>query len=131
MRAAVDPTRLLLAVDEDVVADALADVLDFAQEARAIGVGFCVDNYWLSHQGLRLVEAIGARRVKLPSSAMRQGGGDVADSVLLRSTIRSAREMGVEVAVPFVTDSSALERARELGVDFVQGHFVGEAIEID
>jgi len=128
---AVDPARLLLAVDEEIVADALGDVLDFAQAARDIGVGFCVDNYWLSHHGLRLVETIGARRVKLPSSAMRIGGGDVADAVLLRSTIRSARDMGVEVAVPFVTDSDAFKRARDLGVDYVQGHFVGTAIELD
>ncbi len=127
----VDPSRLLLAVDEGIVADALADVLEFAHEAHDIGVGFCVDNFWLCHQGLRLVETIGAQRVKLPSSAMRQAGGDVADSVLLRSTIRSARDMGVEVAVPFVTDGDALDRARELGVDYVQGHFVGAAIEVD
>lgn len=130
-RSGIDPTRLLLALDEELVADALADVLDFAHEARSIGVGFCVDNYRLSHQGLRLIETVGARRVKLPSSVMRQVGAEIADSVLLRSTIRAARDLGVEVAVPFVTDAEAFERARELGVDYAQGRFVGSAIEID
>lgn len=48
----------------------------------------------------------------------------------LHSTFRSVREMGVEVAVPFVTDADAFDRARELGVDYVQGRFVGTAIEI-
>ena len=62
---------------------------------------------------------------------MRDVSADVADSVLLQSTIRSARDMGVEVAVPFVTDADAFERARRLGVDYVQGRFVGAAIEID
>ncbi len=130
-RHGIDPARLLLALDEEVVADSLVEVLDFAQAVRSIGVDFCVDNYWLSQHGLRLVETIGARRVKLPSSVMRQNAADVADSVLLRSTIRSARDMGVEVAMPFVTDDEAFARARELGVDYVQGRFVGPSIEIE
>ena len=122
---------MLLALNERMVSESLREVLAFSEELAAAGYGFCVDDHGWSAKGLQLLESIGARRVKLSPDSMRQvGHGDKADT-WLRSTIRAMQEMGVEVAVPFVTDAEVYERVSTLGADFAQGVYIGSAVVID
>ena len=123
--------RMLLALNEHMVSESLREVLTFSEELTAAGYGFCVDDHGWSAKGLQLLESIGARRVKLSPDSMRQvGHGDKADT-WLRSTIRAMQEMGVEVAVPFVTDAEVYERVSTLGADFAQGVYIGSSVVID
>ncbi len=123
--------RMLLAISERLITGSLSEVLEFTEALAGAGFRFCVDDYGLSAQGLRLLESVGARRVKLASDALHQTGSGSTDDAWLRSTIRAAQEMGVEVAVPFVTDAAVYERVRALGADFAQGVYIGPSVVVD
>jgi diguanylate cyclase (GGDEF)-like protein len=124
-------SRMVLAVHEHLVSESLREVLAFTEELSSAGFGFCIDDHHCSAHGLRLVESIGARRVKLSPDSIRQIGPGIGSDVWLRSTIGVLRETGVEVAVPFVTDEEVFERVCALGADFAQGTFIGSAVVVD
>ena len=122
--------RMLLALSEHLISESLQDVLGFTERLAVAGYRICIDDYGSSAKGLRLLETIGARRVKLSPDSMRQIGL-ASDDAWLRSMIRALQEMGVEVAVPFVTDSEVYERVCALGADLAQGFYVGSSVVID
>ena len=122
--------RMLLALSEHLISESLQEVLGFTERLAVAGYGFCIDDYGSSARGLRLLETIGARRVKLSPDSMRQIGLH-SDDAWLRSMIRALQEMDVEVAVPFVTDSAVYERVCALGADLAQGFHIGSSVVID
>ena len=122
-RQTFGPHQLLLALDEHVISEHPHETLEFAEQIREFGLRLAIDNYGTSPRSLQILETIDARRAKLTSDTLSTGTG--AEDVLVRSTIQTAQQLGIEVAVPFATDEAALQRATDLGIDLVQGTAVG------
>jgi EAL domain-containing protein (putative c-di-GMP-specific phosphodiesterase class I) len=56
---------------------------------------------------------------------------DASDSVIVRSTIELAHNMGLIVVAEGVEDGATLERLRTLGCDIVQGFYLSRPLAAD
>lgn len=119
-----EPERLLLAIDESIITEFPRESLQLAERLHQHGFGIVIDNCGTTPRSLQLLESLDVRRAKLSSDTL----GTIqlrTDEMFVRSAVETIRQLGVEVAVPFATDREALARARQLGVDLVQGRAVG------
>ena len=108
----IDPAHLLLAVTERDVADDVRQALTFSEAVRAIGVGICLDEHGSVADGVRYLSLIGAKRVKLTGQYVRGAKQSGSDRAMVGVLARAARELGIEVAAPFVTDDCDLRDPR-------------------
>ena len=128
--ARVDPAHLLLAVTERDVADDVRQALTFSEAVCAIGVGICLDEHGSVADGVRYLSLIGAKRVKLTSQYVRGAKQSSSDRAMIGILARAARELGIEVAAPFVTDDGIFAILAAVGVDLAQGRLIGHAARI-
>jgi EAL domain-containing protein (putative c-di-GMP-specific phosphodiesterase class I) len=126
----VDAAHLLLAVTERDVADNVREALTFSEAVRAIGVGICLDEHGSVADGVRYLSLIGARRVKITGKYVRGAKQSGSDRAMVGVLARAARELGIEVAAPFVTDDSIYATLAALGVDLAQGRLIGHAARL-
>jgi EAL domain-containing protein (putative c-di-GMP-specific phosphodiesterase class I) len=125
-----DPARLLLAVTERDVADDVRRALKFSEAVRAVGVGICLDDHGSVADGVRYLSLIGAKRVKLTSQYVRGAKQSSSDRAMVGILARAARELGIEVAAPFVTDDAIYATLGAVGVDLAQGRLIGHAARL-
>ncbi len=126
----VDASRLLLAVTERDVADNVREALTFSEAVAAIGVGICLDEHGSVADGVRYLSLIGAKRVKITGKYVRGAKQSGSDRAMVGVLARAARELGIEVAAPFVTDDSIYATLAALGVDLAQGRLIGHAARL-
>jgi PAS domain S-box-containing protein/diguanylate cyclase (GGDEF)-like protein len=126
----INPSHLLLAMTERDVADDVREALTFSEAVRAIGVGICLDEHGSVADGVRYLSLIGAKRVKLTSQYIRTAKQNSSDRAMVGILARAARELGIEVAAPFVTDDAIYATLGGVGVDLAQGRLIGHAARL-
>jgi PAS domain S-box-containing protein len=119
----VDPAgsaRLLLAVTEHDVAADVRQALAFSEAVSALGVGICLDEHGSVADGVRYLSLIGATRVKLTGQYVRGAKQSSSDRAMIGVLTRAARELGIEVAAPFVSDDAIYGTLAAVGVDLAR-----------
>ena len=54
-----------------------------------------------------------------------------SDTIMVRSTINLAHDLGLEVVAEGIEEEPTLDKLRELGCDYAQGYFISKAIRPD
>ena len=126
----LDPSRMLLAMTERDVADDVRQAIAFSDAVRALGVGICLDDHGSVVDGVRYLNLIGARRVKLTGHYVRGAKHNSSDRAMVGVLARAAHDLGIEVAATFVTDSELSATLGAAGVDLAQGRLIGHAVRL-
>ncbi len=119
------PARLLvLEVTESGVMRDSERGLAVLRSLSQLGVELSIDDFGTGHSSLAYLDRLPVQEVKI-DRAFVQGLGDRRhDSVVLRSTIGLAHEMGMRVVVEGIEGTDALRRVEEMGSDLAQGYVI-------
>ncbi len=118
------PERLTLEITESIVAEEPARALGVLAQLRAIGVRLSIDDFGTGYSSLAYLTSFPVQEVKLDRSfitVMERNG----DPTLVRAIVALAHGLGLEVVAEGVEDCSVLDRLTGLGVDLVQGYYLG------
>jgi EAL domain-containing protein (putative c-di-GMP-specific phosphodiesterase class I) len=64
--------------------------------------------------------------LKIDRALMRELGTSMIDDALVRSILETGSLLGIKTVAGFIEDAETLSRLSEMGVDCVQGYFIGE-----
>ena len=98
---------------------------------RDKGVQIAVDDAGAGYASFQHVLELAADTIKLDLSLIRDIHSDRARQALAAALIRFAEVVGARVIAEGVESETELETLRGLGVDKVQGYFVGEPLDLD
>ncbi len=121
----VDPRRIMLEITETAL---LADV-DVAAQAlapmREMGVLIALDDFGTGYSSLAYVHRIAPDALKIDSSFVARAHDDPLSLGLLQTMIDLGRRIGAVVVAEGVERASQADLLRSLGVDKLQGYWVG------
>lgn len=123
--------RVLLEITEH------ARIADYQALRKALvplrdkGVQIAVDDAGAGYASFQHVLELAADTIKLDLSLIRDIHSDRARQALAAALIRFAEVVGARVIAEGVESETELETLRGLGVDKVQGYFVGEPLDLD
>jgi len=119
-RRQLDDQRLVFAVPEWLLLEHLHSARQLADACdRDTGLDMLVDGFGSESEGAdRLLELMPVRYVRLVAKAVTAGDRGLGD------LIRKAHDHGALVIAPHVERSETLVELTQLGVDFLQGHFI-------
>jgi EAL domain-containing protein (putative c-di-GMP-specific phosphodiesterase class I) len=112
-------------VTENAVITNIEHARRFIGVLHGMGCRFALDDFGRGLSSFANLKNLRLDYVKIDGSFIRQLATDTVDQAMVTAMIKLARSLNFQVIAEHVEDPGALEWARVMGVDFVQGYQLG------
>jgi EAL domain-containing protein (putative c-di-GMP-specific phosphodiesterase class I) len=127
---AIDPARLCFEITETAVIANLPRAQEFIGRLRGLGCRFSLDDFGSGLSSFAYLRTLPVDYLKIDGVFIR----DIARNDVNRALVKAINEvghvMGIRTVAEFVEDDSTLDAVRALGIDYAQGHALGEARQL-
>jgi len=124
-RSGVPPAQICFEVAETSVIGNLDQARRFIDVLHGMGCRFALDDFGTDLGGFANLKQLPMDYLKIDGSFMRDLGRDSVNQAVVSAVVGMARTLNFRLVAEQVEDVAALEAARAMGIDFVQGHAIG------
>ncbi len=122
----VDPGRLTFEITETAACEQINTAMEFFQKIRQLGCLVSLDDFGVGFSSFSYLKHLRADILKIDGSFIRDIHNSSADQLFVKALVDVARGMGMRTVAEFVENAQVFERVRGLGVDYVQGYYLGK-----
>jgi diguanylate cyclase (GGDEF)-like protein len=124
----VAPARVTFEVTETAACENLNDAIEFISRIRQLGCKVSLDDFGVGFSSFSYLKHLKVDTLKIDGSFIRDIASNRDDQILVKALVDVARGLGIATIAEFVESEQAFEIIRRLGVDYVQGYFVGKPV---
>ncbi len=121
----VTPSQVCFEITESAVVANLDHARRFVGVLHGMGCQFALDDFGSGVGSFSNLKNLPMDYLKIDGSFMRNLARDTVNQAMVTAMIKLARTLNFKVIAEQVEDADALEAARRMGVDYVQGYAVG------
>jgi len=129
-RTGVAPDRVCFEVTENSVITNIEHARRFIEVLHGMGCSFALDDFGRGLSSFANLKNLPLDYLKIDGSFIRNLASDNVNQAMVTAMIKLARSLNFQVIAEQVEDLSALDSARRIGVDFVQGYQVGRPMPL-
>jgi EAL domain-containing protein (putative c-di-GMP-specific phosphodiesterase class I) len=129
--AGTSADRIVLEITEHASVDDYSTLLGALRSLRRRGVRLAIDDAGAGYASLRHILALRPDIIKLDISLTRNIHSDPARSALATALVHFAKATDSQLLAEGVETAMELQALRELGVDSVQGYYLGRPTTLD
>jgi len=119
------PQQLCFEVTESAVITNVEHARRFIGVLHGMGCRFALDDFGRGLSSFANLKNLSIDYLKIDGSFIRNLATDSVNQAMVAAMVKLARTLNFKVIAEQVEDSSALEAARQMGVDFLQGFQLG------
>ena len=119
-----DPSRLRLEITETAIMADPARAMETLNSLSAMGVLLSIDDFGTGYSSLSYLKQMPVDELKIDKSFVLGMLKDNSDTVIVRSIIDLAHNIGIPVVAEGVESQQIYDMLKEMGCDSVQGRFV-------
>jgi len=120
----VSPEQVVFEIAESAVINNLEDARRFVGVLHGMGCKFAIDDFGSGVGSFSSLKTIELDYLKLDGSFMRNLAGDSVSQTMVTAMIKLARTLNFKIIAEQVEDDAALDAARRMGVDYIQGYVI-------
>ncbi len=124
-RTGLQPAQICFEVAETSVIGNLEQARRFIDVLHGMGCHFALDDFGTDLGGFANLKQLPMDYLKIDGSFMRDLGRDTVNQAMVTAVVGMARTLNFRLVAEQIEDVAALEAARAMGIDFVQGHAIG------
>ncbi|MET0091028.1 MAG: EAL domain-containing protein [Candidatus Thiodiazotropha sp.] len=128
---AIDPTRLILEVTENVLLQDIRKTVSKLDQLRRVGFTIAIDDFGTGHSSLAYLKQLPIDTIKIDRILVKDITREETDAVIVEGTIRIAKKLGINVVAEGVEDQRTLERLAEFQCDIIQGDLIAKPMDIE
>jgi len=121
----VNPAQVCFEIAENAVVGNLEQAHRFVGVLHGMGCRFALDDFGIGLGSFANLKSLAIDYLKIDGSFFKNLALDTVNQAMVTAMIRLARSLNFQVIAEQVEDASALEAARRIGVDYLQGYAVG------
>jgi len=123
----VDPGRLCFQVSEEVISRHLKQVKTLAEGLIALGFSFAVEHFGVGRDPMKILSVIPMQYLKIDGSLMQNISSNQTRQESVQGFASAAADKGIATIAERVEDANTMAVLFQLGVNYMQGHYVQEA----
>ena len=121
----VAPAQVCFEISESAVIANLDHARRFVGVLHGMGCQFALDDFGSGVGSFSNLKALPLDYLKIDGSFMRNLARDAVNQAMVAAMIKLARTLNFKVIAEQIEDSAALDAARRMGVDYLQGYAIG------
>ncbi len=128
LRTGVDRSRLIFEVTESAAFQDIGRAIEFIDRIKILGCRIALDDFGVGFSSFSYLKQLQADILKIDGSFIRDIHRSKDDQLFVKALVDVARGMGMMTVAEFVESEQVYDVVRELGVDYVQGYYIGKPI---
>ena len=126
----VRPDQVCFEIAESAVVGNIEMARRFVGVLHGMGCKFTIDDFGSGVGSFSSLKMLPLDYLKLDGSFMRNLARDSVSQTMVTAMIKLARTLNFKIIAEQVEDSAALDAARKMGVDFVQGYVIARPAKL-
>jgi len=98
----------------------------FIFEMKKFGCQFAIDDFGSGYSNFAHIYELNFDYIKIDSSLVKNIIKDEKSKIITKAIIDFSASLNIKTVAEFVEDKESLELLKELGVDFIQGYYIGK-----
>lgn len=127
----IDPSLLTMEITETATVANFSKATSLIMAMKARGCLFALDDFGSGLSSFSYLKNIPVDFIKIDGSFVRDIVNDETDFAFVRSINHIASIMGLATIAEYVENDQIAAKLQEIGVDFIQGHYIGKAVPIE
>lgn len=125
----IDPHRITFEILEDIIiSDANHVPLQNLHILKAMGYRLALDDFGSDRSNFNRLESIGVDTLKIDGQFIKNIYQTQRNQDIVESITAMAHKLNIKVVAEFVSTQEEFELLKELGVDYMQGHFFSDPL---
>jgi diguanylate cyclase (GGDEF)-like protein/PAS domain S-box-containing protein len=129
-RTGVSPEQVCFEIAESAVIGNMDHARRFVGVLHGMGCKFTIDDFGSGVASFSSLKNLPLDYLKLDGAFMRNLARDAVSQTMVTAMIKLARTLNFKIIAEQVEDSAALDLARKMGVDFVQGFVIARPVKL-
>jgi EAL domain-containing protein (putative c-di-GMP-specific phosphodiesterase class I) len=121
-----DCSRLVVQIPERDAARHIKQTKTLVKQLRKLGIGFAIDHYGVDQERFQILDLLKPDYIKIDGELMHTLMTDKAMQVAVRKIVEAANQRKIKTIAERVENANAMAVLFQLGLDFMQGHYVHE-----
>jgi diguanylate cyclase (GGDEF)-like protein len=121
-----DCTRLVMQLPERDAAKHIKQTRAIVRKLRTLGIGFALEHYGVDQERFQILDILKPDYIKVDGELMHTLMTDSNMQKAVEQIVRAAAERGIKTVAERVENANAMAVLFQLGLDFMQGHYVHE-----
>ena len=121
-----DPGRVVFEILESEKVSNFDMANEFIANVHGLGAKVAIDDFGNGYSNFNYLLRMKVDYYKIDASLIRNVTDDANSRLLVESIVHFARRLGVETIAEYVADEAIAKVCIELGVDYLQGYYIGE-----
>jgi EAL domain-containing protein (putative c-di-GMP-specific phosphodiesterase class I) len=121
-----DCSRLVIQIPERDAAKHIKQTKSLVRKMRKLGVGFALEHYGVDQERFQILDILKPDYIKVDGELMHTLMTDTKMQESVQKIVRAAKERNIKSIAERVENANAMAVLFQLGLDFMQGHYVNE-----
>ena len=126
----IPPEQICFEVTETAAVTHIDRAQRLIHSLRAIGCRFSLDDFGSGLSSFGYLKSLRVDYIKIDGSFVRDVLHDKTSEAVISSIIHLGRKLGIQLTAEWVENDAIKEKVENLGVDYVQGFYASEPLEI-
>lgn len=127
----IDPAKIIFEITEDVAIADFPNAIIFLNNLRAMGCATALDDFGAGYSSFSYLKEFPVDYVKIDGSFIVGIENNKLNYALVKAIHDVCSTLNKKTIVEFVENQQALDVLKEIGVDYVQGFFIGRPELLD
>ena len=131
VRYRVEPSAVTFEITENVAIGNMSLAAQFMEQLRALGCLTALDDFGVGYSSFAYLKDLPVDYVKIDGSFVKNIETNALHRAMVKSMNEVAHAVGKKTVAEFVENERSLVMLREIGVDYVQGYYIGKPMVIE
>lgn len=126
-RSPLRPSQLCIEITETALINNLLSASETVRRIHALGCAIALDDFGVGLSSFNYLRTFPVDFIKIDGSFIRHLDQNPVDLAISKAINHVAHEVGARTIAEYVESETVLRTVREIGIDFAQGHALGQA----